>query len=58
MNTEKQIVAVVVPPCSVDGVPRRLVEFADGSGAVQSWRRALGAGRMLGQGRADGLAHL
>jgi hypothetical protein len=39
MNTEKQIVRVVVPPCSVDGVPRRLVEFDDGSGAVQSWRQ-------------------
>ena len=37
-NTENPVVSVTVPPCSVDGVPRRLVEFADGSGQVQSWR--------------------
>jgi hypothetical protein len=38
MTTERQVVAVTVEPCLVDGIPRRLVEFADGSGAVQSWR--------------------
>ena len=37
-NTEKQIVAVVGGTVLVDGIPRRLAEFADGSGQVQSWR--------------------
>ena len=38
-NTERQIVAVIDGPGLVGGVPRRLVEFAEGSGQVQSWRQ-------------------
>ena len=41
-NTEKQIVAILDGPALVGGVPFRLIQFADGSGQVQSWRNQRG----------------
>ena len=37
MNSENSVVRVAVGPVLVDGGPMRLVQFADGSGQVQSW---------------------
>jgi hypothetical protein len=38
MNTDNPVIRVVDGPVRVDGVPMRLVELADRSGRVESWR--------------------